>query len=533
MRYSLSNRWIAAVFVAVSLVLPRTTAFAGTTGTLSGTVVDSTTNAPLAGAKVTAASPSQLVSQTTDGTGHFSFLSLSPDTYTVSVEIKGYEPVSTSGVTVVADNTRVLPLALGKELKTIGRVTTRSASGLVRPGTTADVYSINAAQQAKVAAAGGGGNLDSAFSALSTVPGVSIAPGQSGYIGAAATLSIRGGDYDQIGYQIDGIPVNRAFDNYPSGPTSSLGQQELQVYTGAPPASSVSEGISGYINQVIRTGTIPGFETFTVAAGGPTYYHKVAFEVGAETPNRRFSYYAGVGGYDQTYRYADNFDGASLAQSNGVAYGVACSPKLSASVTPSCYNGSQFNNGQILGPYNLFAPAQVTDRDSVVNLHYYVPHKDGSRDDFQALYQSTYINTPLYSSTVDQGGAAYLNTIGVGTPTYQDGYNLRLPTGGFCRRIISSLQIRTISRTRRRTRSVRPLIRASGMERRTARESSSCSTRSHSARAHTRASTAIRITRIGCRPGHKAVISAATAAAAPAASYRCRAITNFHPIRAA
>ena len=93
------------------------------------------------------------------------------------------------------------------------------------------------------------------------MPGVFIASGQAGYIGSGstngATISIRGGDYDQIGYELDGIPVNRAFDNYPSGSISSLGQQELQVYTGATPANSEAEGLSGYINQVIRTGTAP------------------------------------------------------------------------------------------------------------------------------------------------------------------------------------------------------------------------------------------------------------------------------------
>ena len=59
------------------------------------------------------------------------------------------------------------------------------------------------------------------WSAIATVPGVFVAPGQAGYIGAGPSISIRGGDYDQIGYEIDGVPVNRAFDNYPSGPTSS------------------------------------------------------------------------------------------------------------------------------------------------------------------------------------------------------------------------------------------------------------------------------------------------------------------------
>jgi hypothetical protein len=409
-------------------------ALAGTTGGLSGTATDSATNLPLAGVKVTAASPSQIATATTDKSGHYAFLNLAPDTYTVSAETPGYESTSLTGVTVVADNTSVVPIALSKELKTIGTVKTRSSSSLVKAGTTADVYSVDPVTQAKVSAAGGGGTQNSAFSALATVPGVSVAPGQSGYIGAGATLSIRGGDYDQIGYQIDGVPVNRAFDNYPSGPTSSLGQQELQVYTGAPPASATSQGISGYVNQVIKTGSSPGFANVDVGIGGPAFYHKLSAEIGGETDNKRFSYYVGFGGYDQDFRYVDNFNGAGVSQLYGVPFATgACAPGsgTTQAAVPSCYTAGQLNDGFPLFGTNLFANSQVIDRDNDVNLHYYIPHKDGSRDDIQGLVQVNSILSYAYGSTIDEGGASYLNATGVGVPFYIDGYQLALPTGGF------------------------------------------------------------------------------------------------------
>jgi hypothetical protein len=407
---------------------------AGTTGQLSGTAVDSATNAPLAGAKVTAASPSQIASTVTDKAGHFAFLSLAPDTYTLSVEVPGYESASIGGLTVTADNTRVQSLLLTKSLKTIGTVKSRGSTGLVKAGTTADVYSVDALTQGKVSAAGGGGNQNSAFSALATVPGVSVQPGQSGYIGAGPTLSIRGGDYDQIGYQIDGVPVNRAFDNYPSGPTSSLGQQELQVYTGAPPASATSQGISGYINQVIKTGTYPGFADVDAAIGGAAFYHKLSVEFGGETPDRRFSYYVGFGGYNQDFRYVDNFNGRGVSQLYGTPYETgACAPGSGTlqSAVPSCYTNGTLNNGFPLFGVNLFENSSIAVRDNDINLHYDIPHKDGSRDDIQGLYQVNSILSYAYGSTNDEGGASYLNATGVGVPTYTDGYSLNLPTGGF------------------------------------------------------------------------------------------------------
>ena len=100
----------------------------------------------------------------------------------------------------------------------------------IKSGTTADVYSVNAAAQQAAAALGGGGSLNSAYSAVASVPGAYVPGNQTGYY---QTVVIRGGDYDQVGYEFDGVPVNRSFDNYPSRSASSLGNAEVQVYTGA------------------------------------------------------------------------------------------------------------------------------------------------------------------------------------------------------------------------------------------------------------------------------------------------------------
>jgi outer membrane receptor protein involved in Fe transport len=427
-------RSIAAITLLLALIFQGTSVLAGTTGALSGTVTDQSTNKPLAGVKVTVSSPSQSSSTISDGSGHFVFLFLSPDSYTVSAESTGFEPASQSGVTIQADQTLTQTIVLQPSLKIVGRVTTRPATSLVRPGTTADVYSVDATAQEKAGAIGGGGNLSSAWSALATVPGVFIAPGQSGYIGAASTLSIRGGDYDQIGYEVDGVPVNRAFDNYPSGPASSLGQQTLEVYTGAAPANAEAQGISGFINQVIRTGTYPGFATATVGLGGPSFYHKLAVEVGGASPNRNFSYYVGIGGYNQSTRVADQFNGSGLSSIYGVPLAPCAYPPDATTPAPSCLTNGVPNNNTgpgsfILAPYNAFAGSDVASRDSVVNLHFGIPHKNGTRDDVQLLFVNDSLRSQFYNSTNDLGGAAFLNDSGYGIPSYTDGYAYAGATG--------------------------------------------------------------------------------------------------------
>src|SRR5215469_16150170 len=103
-RYRLRQS-IVALLVFVAMFCQETWALAGTTGRLSGTVL-TVTGTPIAGAVIKVSSPAPSVNTTTDATGAFTFISLAPDTYTVSVEKQGFQPQSVAGVTVFADATQ-------------------------------------------------------------------------------------------------------------------------------------------------------------------------------------------------------------------------------------------------------------------------------------------------------------------------------------------------------------------------------------------------------------------------------------------
>jgi len=64
--------------------------------------------------------------------------------------------VTQSGLTVVADNTRTVSIKTRK-VTTLAVIPVRAATELVKPGTTADVYSISSATAAAVETLGGGG----------------------------------------------------------------------------------------------------------------------------------------------------------------------------------------------------------------------------------------------------------------------------------------------------------------------------------------------------------------------------------------
>jgi hypothetical protein len=420
---------VTALALLVAFLCQETWALAGTTGGLTGQVVDATSSAPIAGAVVTVSSPSQTATVTTDASGRFGFLTLPPDTYTVSVTKDQFQPTNISGQVVFADSVQTLAVRLNKSLTTIAHVTSTGVGSLVKSGTTADVYSVNAAGQAAAAALGGGGSLNSAYSAVASVPGAYVLPNQTGYF---QTVHIRGGDYDQVGYEFDGVPVNRSFDNYPSSSASSLGNAEVQVYTGATPANSEGAGLAGYINQVIRTGTYPGFANGQLGIGTPTFYHRAMVEAGGATPDRLFSYYVGVAGYNQQFRYIDDSNGSSYDNWAGAPLSINTTPGFTAPYAPTVnYLTGVGQTYYYMGPTNYTFQSGISARDTVVNLHFAIPHKsNGGRDDVQVLWDSESLHNTFYSTTNDitstagcggaTTGAQCANDIGLGVPFYVD-----------------------------------------------------------------------------------------------------------------
>ena len=402
----------AAVFLcSSSWALP---ALCGTTGGLNGRIVDAQTHLPVSGANVSAVSPSGSASGTTNAQGAYALLSLAPDTYTLRVEVAGYQSLTQSGITIQADQTQALGFSIDKALATIGRTASRAQSDLVQTGTTSDTYAVGSAAAQAGFSLGGPGGVDQAYSSLALVPGVYVPQGQQGWY---QPIYIRGGDQDQIGYELDGIPANRSYDNAPMSLLSNIGTQELQVYTGGASASSDGQGISGYVNSVVKSGTNPGFAALDYGLGSPTNYQKGTFEIGGTTG--RLSYYAAAAVVDQSYRFYDQNNGA-FQNNNGYflpSYGYL----------PASYNGTNSLTGSGDLPGYTAGTAHTRDRENVINFHYSLPHKSGNaKDDVQFLYITQELYTDAYSSYNDIGG---LPAFGPVSLLYPDQYVYSGPIG--------------------------------------------------------------------------------------------------------
>ncbi|MDQ6780281.1 MAG: carboxypeptidase-like regulatory domain-containing protein, partial [Candidatus Eremiobacteraeota bacterium] len=204
-----------ALLALMVLLFQGTWALAGTTGNIEGTVRDQN-GSPVAGAKVSVASPSQAATNLTTGpNGFWSALNLSPDTYTITASKEGYDPGVVYGVTVQADQTTRADVKLNPPTKVLGRVTTTATASVVSRTVTGDLYAVNAqAINSYQGASGGSESLYSQNAVVGSLPGVVRAVGSGGGYFGQGTLSLRGGAFDQVGYELDGVPLNRGFDFY-------------------------------------------------------------------------------------------------------------------------------------------------------------------------------------------------------------------------------------------------------------------------------------------------------------------------------
>jgi Carboxypeptidase regulatory-like domain/TonB dependent receptor len=444
------RRVVVALVLLVAFLSQGTWALAGTTGGLSGQVLDDK-GAPVAGAAVKVSSPSQTASATTDAGGHFSFLSLAPDTYSVTASKDGFQPASYPGISIFADQTLTLAVSMQHTgLKQIASVTARGQGSLVKPGTTVDVYAVNATTATALQTIGGGNNLDSSYSAIYAQPGVNALPGNFGF---GQIFYIHGSSYNQIGYEFDGIPVNRAFDNYNASSLSNLGVVSTEVYTGGGPAAGTAATLGGYIDQVIKTGTYPGYIDGGAGIGAPGFYHQAQIEAGGATPDRNFSYYVALRGVNSIPNQLDASNGSDLNPNGNNPYAFQ-SVGMQALLFPltdfgvvgsgrgpfsQCVNngykapaGSATLSPAVMQYYGVGAPGptciaynpilgglttslrgnQLTDRENVINLHFGIPHhNDSGKDDVQILYDNFYYLTTAWDNLATNGGTPFINNV--------------------------------------------------------------------------------------------------------------------------
>jgi hypothetical protein len=265
-----------------------------TTGNIQGQIT-SPNGQPAANVGVIAAAPSGRFTARSDAKGFFSLVGLTPDTYTVTFSLPGYQDAVINGVTVNATQTTTVNQALVQRLKSIGTTTSR-ASGVsaFQPQQPVDTYSVTGTQ-IQTALGKPHGTSESAL--LTTLPGATT--DSSGY------PVIRGGRENDEGFQFEGIDYTDAITSQFVNGLNLNGVQSFQLSPGAGDASVGNAG-TGQINITVKRGSRPAFGSVEQDIGAPSFNRQFAAEYGFATPNGRLSNYLSFTGQGNGYTYGNH-----------------------------------------------------------------------------------------------------------------------------------------------------------------------------------------------------------------------------------
>lgn len=256
-------------FLAIVLLLipaPSAVAQAGR-GTISGTITDQS-GAIVPGAKVTLLSPATGVSlhAVTTAAGLYTFISLNPGVYQITVSQSGFTTAERENITVTVDQTTIVDIAL--QVGSVSQVVkVNEATNLVEPSNSTvgqlisadtidrvpllnrDVYDLTQLSPGVTPANGSpnSSNSQSIASITSGRPGIDV-----------SSYTINGAIVGSVYYMVDGSPVGVAENNsaaiLPAMMIPEDAVQETRVETQNTPASYQSGG-AGVISLVTKSGT--------------------------------------------------------------------------------------------------------------------------------------------------------------------------------------------------------------------------------------------------------------------------------------
>ncbi|MBC8045089.1 MAG: carboxypeptidase-like regulatory domain-containing protein, partial [Rhizobacter sp.] len=199
----------------------------GTTGKLTGTVIDARTKEPLAGASVVI--EGTRLGARADADGNYTILNIQPGTYRVRVSYIGYQAATLSNVGIRADYTERADFTLNIQDVQTTEVVVTAERPIVIKDQTSSVAVVTADE----------------IRALPVENFDQVVQIQAGVVGGR----FRGGRANEVAYLVDGISVQDVFDGSKGGAnTVEPAQiQELQVITGAFNAE-YGQALSGVVN---------------------------------------------------------------------------------------------------------------------------------------------------------------------------------------------------------------------------------------------------------------------------------------------
>lgn len=201
-------------------------------GQIRGTVTDAATGEALPGVNVVI--EGSTTGAATDLNGNYAIIGVRPDTYTVLVTYIGYQPVRIEDVRVRIDLSTTLDVQMREDIFETGEVVVTAQREMVQMDLTATTAFISADE----------------IRALPVENFQDIVELQAGVVNG----HFRGGRLGEVGYWVDGLPVQDVYDGGLALGIENDMVQEAQIVTGAFNAE-YGQAMSGIVNVVTKDGS--------------------------------------------------------------------------------------------------------------------------------------------------------------------------------------------------------------------------------------------------------------------------------------
>jgi outer membrane receptor protein involved in Fe transport len=243
----------------VFIIFLAGTLHAGTTGKISGTVIDEKTKEPVIGATILV--DGTTIGASSDVEGNYVIPNVSPGTYSLAVSSIGFRKQRIQNVQVNVDFTTRINIQLSSEAVDLDAVVVVAERPLVRKDLTSSQTSVDANQIKALP-------VESIGQILST---------QAGIIqDASGNLHFRGGRTNEVTYTVNGATLNNPFTNQSSISIATNAIQELSVVQGTFNAE-YGNALSGVVETGLKEGGEKFKAQFTIYGGDRVSSHDNIF----------------------------------------------------------------------------------------------------------------------------------------------------------------------------------------------------------------------------------------------------------------
>ncbi|MFC2103112.1 TonB-dependent receptor domain-containing protein [Bacteroidota bacterium] len=233
----MDNKWIFNLLILIILIGFTHSLLAGTTGKISGMVIDVETNTPLPGCNIIIEGTDLGAASNIDG--EFFILNIPPGTYTVRATMIGYKPYRVNNVRVLIDLTTSIEFLMETQILDMEEeVVVIAERPLIQKDVTSKLAIISSDEILNMP-------VSNVQDILTTKAGFTT--------DADGELHVRGGRTGEIGYMIDGVKVDDPLNGNFSNILNKDAINEMEVISGTFNAE-YGDAMSSIVNLVTKDG---------------------------------------------------------------------------------------------------------------------------------------------------------------------------------------------------------------------------------------------------------------------------------------